>query len=117
MLDALARNTLPLAGADLLGKGVHAVELVADIRHGVLAVDHDGAGLLRRTAERGVQHGAVLGGVDVHAGIHLVAALLEVDGARKVAQELDRLIGHQVLGEVEAQIVHVKGKLLHAGGV
>ena len=117
VLDALARNTLPLTGADLLGKGVHAGELVANVCHGVLAIDHDGTDLALRATERGVQHGTVLGGVDMHAGVHLVAALLDVRGACKVAEQLHRLVGHEVLGEVKTQVVHIKGELLNALGV
>lgn len=83
----------------------------------VLAVDDELALLACRAAQRGVQDGAVLGGVDVLAGEHGVAALLELHLAGKIAQQLDGLISHQVLGQVEVQVTGVKAQLVHALGI
>ena len=83
--DLLAGHTGPLAGTDLVGEGVDAVEHLAHVLDGVLAVDDVLALVFDRAAQRGVQHGAVLGGVDVHAGVRGVAAALEVDGAVYIA--------------------------------
>ena len=51
------------------------------------------------------------------AGEHGVAALLELHLAGKVAQELDGLVGHQVLGQVEVQVAGIKAQLIHTLGV
>ena len=68
------------------------------VGNNILAVNDELTLLACGTAKRGVQDGAVLGGVDVLAGEHGVAALLELHLAGKIAQQLDGLIGHQVLG-------------------
>ena len=117
MLDLLAGNALPLTGAHTLGKSVHAVEDLVHVGDDILAVDDELALLGCRAAKRGVQDGAVLGGVDVLAGEHGVAALLELHLAGKIAQQLDGLIGHQVLGQVEVQVTGVKAQLVHALGI
>ena len=51
------------------------------------------------------------------AGEHGVAALLELHLAGKIAQQLDGLIGHQVLGQIEVKVAGVKAQLVHAVGV
>ena len=114
VLDLLAGNALPLTGAHALGKGVHAVENLVHVGDDILAVDDELALLGCRAAQCGVQDGAVLGGVDVLAGEHGVAALLELHLAGKIAQQFDGLIGHQVLGQVEVQVTGVKTQLVHA---
>ena len=53
----------------------------------------------------------------MRAGEHRIAVLLNAHLSRKVAQELDGLIGHKVLGEVKVQVVEVVGELFHAVGV
>ena len=117
VLDGLAGNALPLAGAHAVGEGVHAVEHLVNIGHGVLAIHDELAGLLRRTAQGRVEHGAVLGGVDVGAGVHGVATLLELDRAGEGHEQLDGLVVNEVLGEVEVQVTQVEGKLLDTCGV
>ena len=117
MLDLLAGNALPLTGAHALGEGIHAVEDLVHVGDDVLAVDDELALLACRAAQRGVQDGAVLGGVDVLAGEHGVAALLELHLAGKIAQQLDGLIGHKVLGQIEVQVTSVKAQLVHALGI
>ena len=64
-----------------------------------------------------MQNGAVLGGVDVVATVHGSAALLEAHGAAQVGQQLDGLVGNQVLGEVKVQVRRIKGELLDAVGI
>ena len=117
MLDLLAGNALPLTGAHALGEGIHAIEDLVHVGDDVLAVDDELALLACRAAQRGVQDGAVLGGVDVLAGEHGVAALLELHLAGKIAQQLDGLIGHQVLRQIEVQVTGVKAQLVHALGI
>ena len=117
VLDLLAGNALPLTGANALGEGIHAVEDLVHVGDDVLAVDDELALLGCRAAQRGVQNGAVLGGIDVLAGEHGVAALLELHLAGKIAQQLDGLIGHQVLGQIEVKVAGVKAQLVHALGI
>ena len=117
MLDLLAADALPLAGADAVGEGVHAVEDLVDVGHDVLAVDDERALVGGGAAQRGVEDGAVLGGVEVLAGEHGVAALLELDGAAEVAQKLDGLVVDQVLGKIKVQVVHIEGELGDAVGI
>ena len=117
MLDLLTGYALPLTGAHALGEGVHAVEDLVHVGDDILAVDNELALLACRTTKRGVQDGAVLGGVDVLAGEHGVTALLELHLAGKIAQQLDGLISHQVLRQIEVQVTGVKAQLVHAVGV
>ena len=117
VLDLFAGNTLPLTGAHALGEGIHAVEDLVHVGDDILAVNDELAFLACRTAKRGVQNSAVLGGVDVLAGEHSVASLLELHLAGKIAQQLDGLIGHQVLGQIEVKVAGVKAQLIHAVGV
>ena len=117
VLDLLTGNALPLTGAHALGEGIHAVEDLVHVGDDILAVNDELALLACRTAKRGVQNSAVLGGVDVLAGEHGVAALLELHLAGKIAQQLDGLIGHQVLGQVKVQVTSVKAQLVHTLGI
>ncbi len=117
VLDLLAGNALPLTGAHALGEGIHAIEDLVHVGDDILAVDNELALIACRTAQRGVQDGTVLGGVDVLAGEHGVAALLELHLAGKIAQQLDGLIGHQVLRQIEVQVTGVKAQLVHALGI
>lgn len=82
-----------------------------------MAVDDELALLLGGTTQGGVEHGAVLGGVDVHAGEHGVATLFHPARASKIGEELDRLIGDQVLGQVKVQVTGLERKLTNALGV
>ena len=117
VLDLLTGYALPLTGAHALGEGIHAVEDLVHVGDDILAVDDELALLGCRAAQCGVQDGAVLGSVDVLAGEHGVAALLELHLTGKIAQQLDGLIGHQVLGQIEVQVTGVKAQLVHAVGV
>ena len=115
--DLLAGHTGPLAGTDLVGEGVDAVEHLAHVLDGVLAVDDVLAFILDRATQRGVQHGAVFGVVDVHTGVHSLGALIELDGLGKVGEQLEGFRLDQVLGQIEVQVAGVEGQLLDALGV
>jgi hypothetical protein len=80
------------APAHLLGKGEH---LGKDAVH--LGAERRRAG--RRT-QRGVQHGAVLGGVDRRAGEHRVALRLDAAFAREVGEKAHRRRVDEVLREI-----------------
>ena len=65
---------------------------------------YEGRGGARRAAQRGVEHRAVLGGVDVGTGEHGVAPLLDAHLAGKLQQQLQVSGGDQVLGQIDVQI-------------
>ena len=100
-----------------VGEGVDAVKHLAHVLDGVLTVDDVLALVLDRAAQRGVQHGAVLGVVDVHAGVHRLGALVELDGLGEVGEQLEGLRLDQVLGQVEVQVAGVERQLVDALGV
>ena len=64
-----------------------------------------------------MQHGAVLGVVDVHAGVHGLGALVELDGLGEVGEQLEGLRLDEVLGQVEMQVAGVEAQLLDALGI
>ena len=70
-----------------------------------------------RLAQRGVQHRAVLGGVDVHTGKHRVATLLQPRGAGQVHQQRQRFPGHAVLAVVDVEITDRQCQLRPAARV
>ena len=116
-LDLLAGHAGPLAGTHFVGEGVDAVKHLAHVLDGVLTVDDVLALVLDRAAQRGVQHGAVLGVVDVHAGVHRLGALVELDGLGEVGEQLEGLRLDQVLGQVEVQVAGVERQLVDTLGV
>ena len=81
----------------------------------VLAVD--GQLDAARQPQCGVQHRAVLGGVDVHAGEHRVAALFKVGGLRQIDQQLERFAGDPVLAVVDVEVSDRQRQLGAACGV
>ena len=101
-LDPLTGCPGPFAAAQPVGEVAHPVQHLVHIGDDVLAVD--GQLLAARQPQRDVQHGAVLRGVDVHAGEHRVAALLQSGGAGQVDEQLERLAGDPVLAVVDVQI-------------
>ena len=94
---------MPQPGTGPQGGGEipHAAEHVVHVGRDVLAVDaqivFDG------DAQRGVQHGAVLGGVDVFAVKHRRAAVFEAGGAGQSNELADAVVVHQVLRQVDVQ--------------
>ena len=66
--NPLAGVALPRAAADAVGEVGHLVEHGVHLRHDVLAVDDDRRAL--RRAQRHVQHGPILGDVDLLAAEH-----------------------------------------------
>ena len=116
-LDLAAGHAGPLAGTNVVSKGVDLVEGLAHVLDGVLTVNDVLAFVLNRAAQSGVQHSAVFGVVDVHAGVHSLGALVKLDGLGEVGEQLEGLRLDQVLGEVEVQIASVEGQLVDALGV
>ena len=70
-----------------------------------------------RHPQRHVQHGAVLGDVDVLAGEHRFAALGDAALAGQLAEQQQRLVGDPVLGEVEVEAGALGDQALAALGV
>ena len=116
-LDLATGHTGPLAGTNVVSKGVDLVEGLAHVLDGVLTVNDVLALILNRAAQSGVQHSAVFGVVDVHARVHSLGALVKLDGLGEVGEQLEGLRLDQVLGEVEVQIASVEGQLVDALGV
>ena len=99
--DRLARVSLPLARADPLGEGRHPVEHLVDLLDDVLAVDDQRT--VPRHPQRDVEHGAVLGDVDVLAAEHRVPPLGHPALVGELGQQLQRLVGDPVLRVVEEE--------------
>ncbi len=113
--DQLAGVAGPGTGADPLGEVGHAVERLVHLLDDVDAVDDQRA--LARHPQRHVQHGAVLGDVDVLAGEHRFAARLDAALAGQLAEQDQRLVSYTVLGEVEVEAGAVGDEALAAFGV
>ena len=113
--DPLAGVALPVAAAHAVGEGGHLVEHGMDLRHDVLAVDED-RGVARR-AQRHVQHGALLGDVDLLAAEHGVDALAQARLFGELEQQLQRLVGDAVLRVVEIDADGLDRQALAALGV
>ena len=78
------------------------------LRHHVDAVD-DEAGVAWQP-QRGVQHRAILGDVDVLARQHGVSPLRHADLLGEVDQGIQDLAGHQVLRQVDVQVTGGEGE-------
>jgi hypothetical protein len=77
----------------------------------------DGQRGTARVTQCGVQHGAVLGRVDVHAGEHRVAVLLQAGGAGQIHQQRQGLAGDAVLAVVDVEISYGHGQFGAPGGI
>ena len=93
----------------------HAVEHVVHARHDVHAVDDDLA--LARRAQRGVQHGAVLGHVDLVAAEHRVDAVAQPAFVREVDEKPHGVVSDAMLGVVEEPAGRRHGEMLGAARV
>ena len=113
-LDALAGHAGPLAVAHTIGEGVNLLQYGVHVCVYVLAVDGQGGGVALGAAQGGVQHGAVLGDVNVLTGEHGLASLLQLDLFGELEQQLKGFGGNQVLGQVDVQFVGGEAELLRA---
>ncbi|MDH6433436.1 hypothetical protein M2158_001913 [Streptomyces sp. SAI-144] len=102
VLDAAAGVAGPLAGADPVREVAHLVEHGVHARYDVLPVDLDHG--VPRGAQRGVQHGPVLGRVDLLAAEHGVPQAEDVGRGGEFAQQPQCLVGDEVLGVVDVQV-------------
>ena len=99
--DPLAGGAGPGAGPDGLGHRSHPVEDLVDVGDHVLTVDLEGGAAGHPQGH--VEHRPVLGGVDVPAGEHGVASLLDTGHPGHRHQGGHGLVGYPVLGVVEVQ--------------
>ena len=106
-LDPFTGGAGPFTVAQPVGEVAHRVEHLVYVRDDILAVD-DQLGVSGQP-QRGVQYRAVFGGVDVHSGEHLVAALFEVGRPRQLDQQAQRLAGDAVLAVVDVEIAEARG--------
>ena len=84
------------------------------VGHGVGAVNDELADVRLGTTQAGVEHGAILGRVDVLASKHGIAALLKPYLARKLYQKRKRLIIYEVLRKIDVQIAQLVAHALDA---
>ena len=96
-LDALAGDAGPLAVAHALSECINLLQNGVNVCVYVLAVNGQCGGVTLGAAQCGVQHGAVLGDVNVLTGEHCLAGLLQLDLFSELDQQLDGLGGNQVL--------------------
>ncbi len=103
--DALAGEAFPLAAAHTLRKVAHAVKHGVHLRHNILAVDVDMG--VARGAQGDMQHGAVLGDVDLVAAEHGVDVGAQIGLFCQLHEQPHGFVGDAVLGvvEVDAQLV------------
>ncbi len=115
VLDGLAGVAFPLTAADEVGEVFHVLENCADFGHHVLAVDANR--IITLVAERGVEHGALFGGVNLLAGEVLLAHVFEVRGLEQVLELGHGFVGDDVLGVVQEESAGFQAELLGTGRV
>ena len=93
---------VPLAAAHLVGEGVHLVQHLVHL--GTTSIPSTTSSASRGVAQRGVQHGPVLGDVDVLAGEHGVATLGQPDLLGQLDQGGQHRVVDQVLRQVDVQV-------------
>ena len=113
--DPFPGGSGPFAAAQPIGEVAHRVQHRVHVLDDVLAVD--GQLGVARQPQRGVQHRAILRGVDVNAGEHLVAALFQVGRPGQVDQQPQRLAGDAVLAVVDVEVADADGELAAAIGI
>ena len=97
----LAGRPQPLTGADFLAHRPHACTRVENGGHDVLAVHSEYAA--RIPAQRHVQHGALLGGIDALTGKQAGNLILQSHLCRECKQERKGFLRGPVLGVVHPQ--------------
>jgi hypothetical protein len=111
-LDLLAGYAGPLTGADLVGERIDTVQGLTDILDDILTVDDVLAFILDRTTQCGMQHGAILGVVDVDAAVHLLDALIKLHVLGELSEEVKRLWLDEILRQIEMQVSRLEGEFV-----
>ena len=84
----------PFAAADVIGELGHLVEHAMNLRHDILAVDHDGAAF-RRT-QRNMQDRSFLRDVDFLATKHGVDSFAQAGLLGELDEQPERLVVHPI---------------------
>ena len=113
----LARHALPLAAADSRREGAHAPPHRLDVGIDILTVDRECRRSARGSPQRGVEDGAVLGGVDVLAGDHRGIPLRDAGLLGQTHERSDDLARHEVLRQIHVQVGQLEGELIHPAAV
>src|SRR5699024_1696481 len=96
---------------------VHLVQLGVHVGIHVLTVHVQRRGGTGGAAQSSVQHGAVLGDVDVSAGEHRLDPAGQAHLVRELQEELDCAVGDEVLRQVDVQVTGPEGEPLRPVGV
>ena len=115
VFDALAGMALPLAGADAIGKFGHAVENGMNLWNNINAIDFDRC--RARGAEGGMEHGAVLGDVDLVTTEHGVNLAAQTGCVREIDEASDCLAGDEVFRIIQEKPGGFELELLSAGRI
>lgn len=115
VLDALAGVAFPLARADAIGKLGHAVEHCMDFWNNINPIDFDRC--RTRSAEGCVEHGAVLGDVDLFTTEHGINLPAQPGGVREIDQAINCLAGDEVFRIIQEKPGGFELELLSAGRI
>ena len=113
--NPLAGVAPPLPGPDPVREVRHPVQHLVHLPHHVGAVHDQRCG--PRHAQRHVQHGPVLGHVDVLAAEHGVPPLRHAGLAGQLDQQPHGLVGDPVLGVVQVEPGRLRGQPLAPPGI
>ena len=113
----LAGHARPLAAAHALGERGHPLEHGLHVGVDILPVDDERGLRAGRSAQRGVQDGAILGRVDVLAREHRGVALGDAGLLGQAHERGEDLVGHEVLRQVDVQVGQLMREALDAVGV
>lgn len=106
-LHALASVSLPVTAAHLLGELLHVLQDGVHALDDALTINLHG--LVADIAQSCVVDSAVLCEVDVLTLEHGIAKLFQVSLLGKLHQEIKSLVGDEVLGEVEKNVLAIHG--------
>ncbi len=115
--DLLAGDAAPLARAHAVGEGAQPVEHLVHVVVDLLTVDDEGRLDFCRATERGVQHRAVLTGVQVRTAQHRAETIAHTGLVGEGDQSVEDLGGDEVLGQVDVQVAHRAREITRAIGV
>ena len=110
--NLLAGEAEPLARAHLVHEDLELAEHFVDLRHHVGTIHDDRR--VGTVAQRHMQHRALLRRVDLLAGKHLLRLTEHVCLLAHRLQERHRLVGHDVLGVVEQDVLECCAEFLEA---
>ena len=113
-LHGLAGDAGPLARAHPVGERAHRVEHPLHVVVDLLPVDDERGRGPGRAAEGGVQHRAVLGGVDVVAAQHRGEALGDAGLLGQAHERGDDTIVDEVLRQVDVQVGELEAETVDA---